>query len=32
MADVRTLKLNLLADVSDFGRGIAAADADTNKL
>jgi len=32
MADVRTLKLNLLADVSDFGRGIASADADTNKL
>jgi hypothetical protein len=32
LADVRTLKLNLLADVSDFGRGINAADADTNKL
>lgn len=32
MADVRTLKLNLLADVSDFSRGINGADADTNKL
>jgi len=32
MADVRTLKLNLLADVSDFNRGIAKADDDTNKF
>ena len=32
MADVRTLKLNLLADVSDFNRGINGADADTNKF
>ncbi len=32
MADVRTLKLNLLADVSDFGRGIAGADSDVNKF
>jgi len=32
MADVRTLKLNLLADVSDFGRGIASADDQTNKF
>jgi hypothetical protein len=32
MADVRTLKLNLLADVSDFSRGIAGADDQTNKF
>jgi 1,4-dihydroxy-2-naphthoate octaprenyltransferase len=32
MADVRTLKLNLLADVSDFNRGIDKADDKTNKL
>ena len=32
MADVRTLKLNLLADVSDFSRGIAGADDHTNKF
>ena len=28
MADVRTMKLNLLADVADFGRGLAKADND----
>ena len=32
MADVRTLKLNLLADVSDFSRGINTADDQTGKL
>ena len=32
MADVRTLKLNLLADVSDFSRGISGADDQTNKF
>jgi hypothetical protein len=32
MADVRTLKLNLLADVSDFSRGINGADDTTNKF
>ena len=32
MADVRTLKLNLLADVSDFSRGINTADDQTAKL
>jgi hypothetical protein len=32
MADVRTLKLNLLADVSDFNRGISGADDHTNKF
>ena len=32
MADVRTLKLNLLADVSDFSRGISNADDQTNKF
>jgi hypothetical protein len=32
VADVRTLKLNLLADVSDFSRGISGADDQTNKF
>jgi hypothetical protein len=32
VADVRTLKLNLLADVSDFSRGINTADDQTGKL
>ena len=32
MADVRTLKLNLLADVSQFGQGISKADLDTKSL
>jgi hypothetical protein len=32
MATTRTLKLNLLADVSKFGSGMTAATADTNKL
>jgi hypothetical protein len=32
VADVRTLKLNLLADVSDFNRGINTADDQTGKL
>lgn len=32
MADVRTLKLNLLADVDQFGRSLAQADNDTNKF
>lgn len=32
MADVRTLKLNLLADVSDFNRGLNGADDTTNKF
>lgn len=32
MADVRTLKLNLLADVDQFGRGMSQANTDTDKL
>ena len=32
MADIRTLKLNLLADVDQFGRGMAQANDDTDKL
>jgi hypothetical protein len=32
MADVRTLKLNLLADVDQFGRSLAKADNDTKSL
>lgn len=32
MADIRTLKLNLLADVDQFGRGMAQANQDTDKL
>ncbi len=32
MADIRTMKLNLLADVSQFGRGMSQANADTNGL
>ena len=29
MADIRTLKLNLLADVNQFGKGLKQAEADT---
>ena len=32
MADIRTLKLNLLADVDQFGRGLKQADKDTQTL
>lgn len=32
MADIRTLKLNLLADVDQFGRGMAQANQDTDNL
>lgn len=32
MADVRTLKLNLLADVDQFGRGMSQANSDTDNL
>jgi phage-related protein len=32
MADIRTLKLNLLADVDQFGRGMAQANSDTDTL